>query len=87
MLKRLLTKVINKFIKKEIIPIYRPLDCNTLLEGKIVMITGGTGGIGSAIAKNVVNCGGKVILCGRNEQKIAQIQSQLGENVKGFKMH
>ena len=50
------------------------------------MITGGTGGIGSAIAKNVVNCGGKVILCARDDKKIEQITDNLGNNVKGFKM-
>ena len=69
-MKAFFKKIMNKIIKKEIIPVYKPLNCNNLLKEKIVMITGGTGGIGSAIAKNVINCGGKVIICAKNYKKI-----------------
>lgn len=85
-LKKILKKIANYFIKRETIPIYKPLNCNSLLQNKIVMITGGTGGIGSAIAKNVIDCGGKVIICAKNEKKMNDVINQLGENAKGFKI-
>ena len=39
------------------------------LKDKIVLIVGGTGGIGTAIAKNVSAQGARVVIAGRNREK------------------
>ncbi|WP_298281262.1 SDR family oxidoreductase [uncultured Bradyrhizobium sp.] len=40
------------------------------LNGKIALVTGSTAGIGLAIAKRLVAEGAKVVICGRNQQKL-----------------
>jgi short-subunit dehydrogenase involved in D-alanine esterification of teichoic acids len=40
--------------------------------GNTVLITGGSSGIGLAIAKAFLNLNNQVIICGRNQQKLAQ---------------
>lgn len=48
------------------------------LDGKRIVVTGGTGGIGQAMAKRFVAEGAKVLITGRNEDKLKQISSELG---------
>lgn len=48
---------------------------------KIVLVTGGGSGFGFAIAKRFVQCGAKVIITGRNEQKLKSAVLLLGKNV------
>lgn len=48
------------------------------LDGKRIVVTGGTGGIGQAMAKRFVAEGAKVLITGRNENKLKQISSELG---------
>ena len=50
------------------------------LEGKVILITGGSKGIGFWIAKKCIEEGAKVIICGRNEQTLKSAQEQLGKN-------
>ena len=47
------------------------------LKDKIVLIVGGTGGIGTAIAKNVSAQGAKVVIAGRNREKAEQIAQNI----------
>lgn len=43
------------------------------LSNKIALITGGTGGLGSEIARAFVNCGADVIICGGHVEKAGDI--------------
>lgn len=51
-----------------------PSDC---LAGKRVVVTGGTGGIGEAIASRCVAEGAKVLITGRNQEKLSAISDKL----------
>lgn len=48
-------------------------------EGISVLVTGGTGAIGSAICYELAACGAKVGMCGRNEQKIYEMIDSIKE--------
>ncbi len=39
---------------------------------KVALITGGSSGIGLAVAKRLVSCNGSVIICGRNSSKLRE---------------
>ena len=67
--------------KKEIPIVYEKEDGN-LLKGKVALITGGSGGIGLAIAKKFIECGCKVIVAGTNEQKLRAKCETLGGGCK-----
>ena len=40
------------------------------LDGKVVLVTGGSRGIGAAIARTFATCGALVVICGRNEEAL-----------------
>ena len=42
------------------------------LSGNTVLLTGGGGGIGLAIAKQFLDAGSEVVVCGRREEKLAK---------------
>jgi NADP-dependent 3-hydroxy acid dehydrogenase YdfG len=50
------------------------------LNGKVVVITGATAGIGAATAKQLVEQGCRVILNARNGERLQQIVTELGPN-------
>lgn len=50
------------------------------IEGKVVVITGASSGIGEAAAKILVKSGAKVVLGARRIQRLKQLSEQLGEN-------
>ena len=47
------------------------------LENKVALITGATGGIGKAIAETFANAGAKVVLTGRNKEKLEELKKQI----------
>jgi NAD(P)-dependent dehydrogenase (short-subunit alcohol dehydrogenase family) len=47
------------------------------LRGKLSLVTGGTQGIGFAIAQTLAEEGCKLIICGRNESRLRRTQKQL----------
>ncbi|MEM7741202.1 MAG: 3-oxoacyl-[acyl-carrier-protein] reductase [Pseudomonadota bacterium] len=49
------------------------------LTDKTALVTGATGGIGASIAKTLHAQGATVALSGRNEEKLAALQAELGE--------
>ncbi len=56
------------------------VDNQSFLADKIVLVTGGGSGFGYAIAKRFVSFGAKVIITGRNEEKLAKAVSTIGGN-------
>lgn len=74
-----LKKIVKLLRKKELYPVPRLVNSSELLKGKIALITGGNSGIGFAIAKDFIENGAKVIICGRNEEKLAAASKELGE--------
>lgn len=51
---------------------------DNILEGKSVLITGGSSGIGFAIAKKCVECGAKVVITGRDEVRLKEAAGRIG---------
>lgn len=74
-----INKVINKLRTKTVLkPIIVVKEQTDLLSGKIALVTGGSSGIGFAIAKAMVEAGAKVYIIGRNEDKLKDVSSKLG---------
>src|SRR5262245_35324023 len=50
-------------------------------DGRWVLISGAGSGIGRAIAVELAGCGANVVLCGRNEAKLAETRTMLPDGV------
>ncbi len=53
---------------------YKPLD----ISGRVILVTGGTSGIGRAIAMGCAQAGAKVVAGSTNPDKVSAIKSELG---------
>lgn len=71
--------VINK-----VVPEIVSLSNSEILKEKTALITGGTSGIGTAIAEAFVKAGAKVIITSRNEQRAIQTAKRLSEQANGI---
>ena len=60
------------------------LEHGSVLKDHVVFITGGAGGIGSAIARKCIAPGAKVILAAVDAQKLALVEKELGENCRSI---
>ncbi|WP_022776102.1 SDR family NAD(P)-dependent oxidoreductase [Butyrivibrio sp. AE2015] len=82
-----LTNAIKKIIQwrneKEIVAIEHIVSSDKQFEGKVALIIGGTGGIGYAIAKSLIESGCRVIIAGTNKNKIEEIVKEFGNQAKG----
>ncbi|UOQ56892.1 SDR family oxidoreductase [Leucobacter allii] len=53
------------------------------LEGKVAIVTGGTGGIGEAIVDRLIRSGSKVVIVGTNEERAQQLAAKYRERAIG----
>lgn len=63
----------NRTVKAEI----SLIEHDALLSGKRIIVTGGTGGIGRAMAQRFVAEGAKVLIAGRNVEKLKRVAAEL----------
>lgn len=77
-LKRIARTAVSMLKTKRVIPIEHPVDKEMLLKDRVALITGGSGGIGFAIAKSFLESGCKVIIVGTNEDKCKKSCEKLG---------
>ena len=49
----------------------------SMLEGRLAIITGANQGLGETIARTFVQAGANVMLCARDESKLAEVQNEL----------
>jgi 3-oxoacyl-[acyl-carrier protein] reductase len=59
------------------------MDYTNLVTGKFAVVTGGTRGIGLAIAKGLLDGGASVAVCGRSQQSIDHAMGELSPQRKG----
>lgn len=76
-LKRIITGTVVALKSKNYVPIQHTVN-GDLLKDKVALITGGSGGIGFAIAKEFLESGCKVIIAGTNEKKLSSKLEELG---------
>lgn len=76
-LKRACMAIISMLKWEKKIPILE-IKNDKLFSNKVALITGGSGGIGKAIAKHLLQDGCKVIIAGTNENKLIQANNELG---------
>jgi len=56
------------------------------LKGKVALVTGGAGGIGSAVSEGIASLGAEVIICGRNKKKAVDVANRIkkaGGKIRG----
>lgn len=74
--------IINLLRTEKQVPIPQPVNAQRLLEGKVSLITGGSGGIGFAMAEAFLKSGAKVIIAGTKEEKLKNCCEKLRNSIE-----
>ncbi|MBQ7225175.1 MAG: SDR family oxidoreductase [Clostridia bacterium] len=77
-------RLFKKFVVKKTTAVEVPVYKNDLLEGKRALILGGSGGIGSEIAKAFVESGAKVVVTGTKEEKLKNVCLSIGHEKASY---
>lgn len=80
-IKKYLRKIIILFKHKKYIPIVTNLECDKALAQRNILMVGGTGGIGNAIAHKLLNCGANVIITGSTKKSIEEARKKTHEKI------
>lgn len=72
--------------EKNIVPVDVIKNQTNILENKIALIVGGTGGIGLGIAEAFIESGAKVIITGSKKERIEKAIEKLGDNARGIQL-
>jgi len=54
------------------------------LDGKVFIVSGGTSGLGAAVAAGLVGEGARVVVCSRSSRRVSEAVSTLGERAVGL---
>lgn len=80
-LKNIAKRIVNLLQPKNVVnTTIAQLDVNSLLKERVALITGGTSGIGMAIAEAFLKSGAKVVITGRSENKIKKSLDELSRH-------
>src|ERR1044071_8800713 len=62
----------------------RPSMSTLALQNKAIVVVGGTSGLGFSAARAFLEAGARVVVMGRDEEKVETAEKELGRNVIGF---
>src|SRR5918995_127947 len=55
-----------------------PAEVQVEIQGKVIIVTGASSGIGLAIARRLTDQGARVVLAARNEEQLRGLEQELG---------
>lgn len=55
------------------------------LAGRRILVTGASSGIGAAVCRSIVNCGGSVAMLARRKERLDALHEELGERAVGVR--
>src|SRR5215475_449018 len=56
------------------------------VQGKVVLITGGSSGIGLAAAQRIAAAGATTLICGRDRERLAEAVRQIGPRARAYEV-
>lgn len=77
-MKKVISNISRTVRAKDVVAIERELPNKNLLAGKVVLISGGSGGIGMAAASLLHESGASIVLAGTNEGKLRKCAEKIG---------